>query len=295
MDWQEELISLYLIICKYYEEKLWVYCQRMSSYSNLSFKDEEVIVIYLFGIMKGHRNVKAIYNYTKDHLSHFFPDLKAYEGYNHRLNQVVDTFIPLIEEIQKDFPTGNILSDIYLMDSMPIMLAKSKRSSKAKVAPAIANKGYCASKDEYYYGVKLHILGLRNPNSLPIPDYIGVSSASEHDLAVFRQIEPYLCNGEIYMDKAYHDNLLKRLAKEEKNLDIYTPIKKKSGELYIDTFDQWLSTAISKIRQPIESLFNWLEEKTGIQRASKVRSYNGLMIHVFGRLAAGIIMLSTRS
>jgi len=51
------------------------------------------------------------------------------------------------------------------------------------------------------------------------------------------------------------------------------------------------SRAVSKIRQPIESLFNWLIEKTEIQRASKVRSTKGLMVYVFGRLAAAYIPL----
>ncbi len=45
-------------------------------------------------------------------------------------------------------------------------------------------------------------------------------------------------------------------------------------------------------RQPIESLFNWINEKTGIQRASKVRSYQGLLVYAFGRLAAAMLLLS---
>ncbi len=40
------------------------------------------------------------------------------------------------------------------------------------------------------------------------------------------------------------------------------------------------STAVLKIRQPIEALFNWLIEKTDTQRASKVRSSNGLIIQI---------------
>ncbi|MDD2278380.1 MAG: transposase, partial [Bacteroidales bacterium] len=51
------------------------------------------------------------------------------------------------------------------------------------------------------------------------------------------------------------------------------------------------STAVSRVRQPIESFFNWLEEKAGIQRASKVRSTNGLLVHVFGRLAVAFMCL----
>ena len=37
---------------------------------------------------------------------------------------------------------------------------------------------------------------------------------------------------------------------------------------------------------------SWLEEKTGIEVASKVRSYKGLMVHVFGRLAAAMALLA---
>ena len=51
------------------------------------------------------------------------------------------------------------------------------------------------------------------------------------------------------------------------------------------------SAAVSRIRQPIEALFNWLIEKTDIQRVSKVRSIKGLMVYVFGRLVAACISL----
>ena len=47
-------------------------------------------------------------------------------------------------------------------------------------------------------------------------------------------------------------------------------------------------SAISRVRQPIETLVGWIEEKTGIECAGKVRSYNGLMVHVFGKLAAAM-------
>ena len=75
------------------------------------------------------------------------------------------------------------------------------------------------------------------------------------------------------------------------NLLMLTPINKARGQAYWDAADQLWSTAVSRVRQPIESLFNWIEQKTGIQRASKVRSSNGLLVHVFGRLAAAMWLL----
>ena len=70
---------------------------------------------------------------------------------------------------------------------MPIIMAKAQRSGNAKVAPELANKGYNATKKTYYYGVKLHILGIRQP-ALPLPDYIGVTAASEADINVLKEL-----------------------------------------------------------------------------------------------------------
>lgn len=292
MDWQVRLITLYEFICKQYREDLWVYCQRFSPYTDLSFSDEEVLCIYLWGVMDKRREIKDIYDYTRRHLHEWFPRLPSYGGYVQRLDRVAGVFAPLLGALQETFPETQVLREVRLMDALPIRLAHAKRSTRACVAAELANKGYCASKGEYYYGVKLHVLGLRRPGTLPLPDCIGLSPASDHDLAVFRQIAPQLHGGELYFDKAYADGLLAQAAKAEQDLALFTPVKKAKGQAYLDAADQWLSTAVSRVRQPIESLFNWLEEKTGIQRASKVRSYNGLLVHVFGRLAAAMWLLA---
>jgi hypothetical protein len=46
-----------------------------------------------------------------------------------------------------------------------------------------------------------------------------------------------------------------------------------------------------RVNRLSEALFNWLIEKTDIQRASKVRSTRGLTVHIFGRIAAVYIFL----
>lgn len=292
MAWQDRFITLYLYICTHYQSHLWVYCQRLGPYADLSFSDEEVICIYLWGIMEKRREIRQIYDHTERYLKDWFPLLPSYGGFVQRLNRVADVFVPLIEQLQQDFPQAGVLKEIRLMDSMPICIAKAKRSGSARVAQGLANKGYCASKDMYYYGVKLHVLGQRRPGTLPLPEYLGLTPASDNDLATFRQIAPQIQGGEIYLDKAYADALLAQAAKDEQALAIRTPVKKKKQQDFLEVIDHWLSVAVSRVRQPIESLFNWIEEKTGIQKASKVRSINGLQVHVFGRLAAAMYLLA---
>ena len=292
MDWQLQLITLYEYVYHCYHNELWVYSQRMSNNSKPIFTDVEAITIYLFGLINKHRELSDIYRYTCNHLLDWFPNLPAYGVFVRRLNFLCDVFPALVEKTVSNLPQQGVLKDIKLIDSMPIILAGAKRSAQAKVAAEFANKGYCASKSIYYYGVKLHILASRRPGKLPNADYIGLTPASENDLKALEIILPQLHHGELYADKAYIKQLLMEAAKQIQNFHIHTPIKKKKGQqTELDYLQKLFSTAVSSVRQPIESLFNRLDQKTGIQTASKVRSYQGLITHVFGRLTAAMLCL----
>lgn len=292
MNWQDLLISLYVYICQSHQTHLWMYGQRLSNNANPDFSDEEVLTLYVFGIIQKRTNVQDIYTYTQDHLKAWFPTLPSYPGYVQRVNRLYAAFPALVEQILDDFPTQGVFAQVGLIDSMPIVLANGKRSGSAQVASEFANKGYCSSKEMWYYGVKLHILGLKREGRMPKPDYIGLTPGAENDLTALRPLLPQLTNFELYGDKIYADQTLKVSLEKEQNLRLYTPVKKKKGQDKIAFADQLRSTAVSRMRQPIESLFNWIEEKTGIQMASKVRSYNGLIVHVFGRLAAACFLLA---
>ena len=295
MNWQEQLITTYLYVCKHYHEKLWVYCQRMSNHSDLSFTDEEVITIYLFGIIDGKTDISKIYKYTDRHLRAWFPKLPSYEAYVQRLNKVSEVFAPLLEMIvSQSLKQGAFKNDTaWIMDSFPVALAKQGHRFNAKVAPDIASTGYCSSKNLYFYGVRVHIVGRSQPRTLPYPEYIGVIGANMHDAKAFEQISPELFDNDFYGDKAFKlSNKTEQELYYKQHLIMFTPIKKKKGQKCLDAAEKLYSTAVSKIRQPIESLFAWLDRVSGIESASKVRSTAGLMVHIFGRLAAAIFFWS---
>lgn len=293
MDWEIELISLYVFVCNHYRNKLSNYCQRMSNYVNLQFSDEEAITLYLYGIIEGCRTIKSIHRYAQKHLMNWFPCLPNYGAFDQRINKLHDLFAPLVNVLSTELTDAlNLESLTGLIDSMPIIMAQRGRRFQAKVAPEIATKnGYCATKMLYYYGVKLHAIASRNPGALPVPACLGLTDAGMHDRKAFEQIMPFLPPTMLtcYADKAYQ--VQSEAIHQEQHVMLLTPVKKEKGQDVLDVADQWLSTAISQIRQPIESLFNGVNEKTGIQMASKVRSYQGLMVHVFGRLAAALFIM----
>ncbi len=295
LAWQLTLIRIYLFVCTCYRQQLWTLAQRLSNNHQPRFTDQEVLTIYLFGIIQKRRTIREIYDYTGDHLADWFPEMPSYGGYIQRLNRLSALFAPLIAEALVRVPRKEASRCVGLVDSMPIIVAHEKRSSHAKVAPELADKGYCASKQSFFYGVKLHIIGQRRRAAMPVPAWIGLTSGSENDLMALRQVLPRLKGGQLYGDKAYADGPMQARLAREQDLEMLTPAKKKRGQPYLSAAQQLWSEAVSRVRQPIESLFSWINEKTGIQCASKVRSYRGLLVHVFGRLAAAMLLLTFNS
>lgn len=291
MDWQTRLVTVYVMVCDIFDQDGFRhYLQRMSNNKNTTLTDEEVLTILLFGIMSHRSNIKSIHSFAVNHLEEWFPNMIAYEAFIRRIDQMgesLPTFLQILIEKKCDL---QISSRFKLIDSFPIVMAGARRSHQAKVAPEIANKGFCATKNLYYYGVKLHVLAGDRDGCLPVPEYIGLSSASEHDLNVLKIIAEELGGNDIFCDKAYDDVETRRNLKKQ-NSNLVTPIKLEKGQKKLDSADKIYSTTVSSIRQPIEALFSWIQEKTGIQCASKVRSYKGLMVHVFGKLSASVMLM----
>ncbi|MDD5581110.1 MAG: IS982 family transposase [Methylobacter sp.] len=199
---------------------------------------------------------------------------------------MADVFAPLLEIIQQEQEEKN-QGHVWLMDAFPVALAKQGNRFKARVARELADAGYCSTKKLYYVGVRVPSVGRRQAGALPNPEYRGVTGASCHDGTVFDQIRPELNHTELYGDKAYHRSDAKEV-NETQHLTVLTPVKKPKGQRYLEPQDQWLSTAVARVRQPIETLFGGIEQQTGSECAGKVRSYSGLMVSVFGKWAAAL-------
>lgn len=294
-DKDDKLVRIYFYICDKFEE-LQFYCERFSNNCNPEFTDQEIMTIYLYTMHhEGHTKAKHIHRFASEYLKSWFPKLGSYQAFNNRLNRLGGAFSRLVEILLKDFQPEDCCLDQSLLDSMPIMTCSGKR--KGKVATEITDKGFCSTKGMYYYGLKLHLLGFRRIGKLPHPEQILFTPASVNDVTVFKEAWSGIVNRTFWGDKIYFVNELNEHMLKHLNSEMFTPVKAIKGmpeviKQRIKAANDLFSTAVSKVRQPIEAIFNWLIEKADIQKASKVRSTKGLMIHAFGRLAAAFITLA---
>jgi hypothetical protein len=290
-----KLVEIFFYVSDAYEKELKFSCERFSNNSCPDFTDQEIMTVYLFCQNQEQRTkIKQIYKFADEYLRSWFPKLPSYAAFNNRINRLSEAFRLLMDSLLRTHQPPDCSTYESLLDSLPVITCSGKRVGK--VAPELTEKGYCSTKSMYYYGLKLHTLAFRRANQLPFPEQLLITAASENDLNVFRNAWSNIENRTFFGDKIYHDHdFFKRLFATQ-NTVMMTPVKAVKGQSEWEkqhdrAANDLFSKAVSKVRQPIEGWFNWLIEKTDFQRASKVRSAKGLLVHVFGKLAAAFIYL----
>ncbi len=269
--------------------------QRFSNNKHPKFTDQQTLTMYIYCTTYEKRlTIRDMYDFTRAYLSNYFVNLPSYVAVCTRISRLAPAFVALQNRVAELNLSRESSERLYsLMDSMPIVACSGKRC--AKVARDIADKGFCSTKSMYYYGVKLHTLAYHKRGTLPVPESMILTPASECDLNVFRDSWTAVHDRVFVADKIYQDADNERFIKESCNCELLSPIKysrntaeqiKQRNKAADDLFNR----SVSSIRQPIESLFSWLIEHTNIQRASKVRSTSALIAFVFGKVAAAILV-----
>lgn len=288
---ETKLIELYLLICRLYDNQPVLKEQRLSNNHEPLFSDQELLTMYIFGHLQGHTQQRRIFDYFFDHWHEWFPLLPAYKTVNHRLNQLAPAFELLIEQVLLTAAWQIQATDDRLVDSVPVMLARGTRANRARVAPELADTGFCATKQQHYRGVKLHLIAARRIKTLPLPEKIHLSVASQHDLATLRELSPHLPAGSgLFADKAYF-HAATAIAAKEQDWFLLASYKRHRNEPEKEVPTLY-NRFVSAIRQPLESLFGWMIEKTNLQNASCVRSSSGLKVHCLGKLAVACLLLT---
>lgn len=286
---ENQLIQLYLFVCQIYDTRFQTCFQRLSNNKQPTFTDQEIICIWFFGHLNEKFQKKQIYNFIVDYWADWFPQLPSYQTFSYRLNLLEQSFQTIGAELFKILRDGQIPELDHLIDSFPVMLAQNGHAYSARVAREIANVGYCSVKKTYFHGVRLHTIAARRFAQLPLPSQIWLCEASHHDLTAAKEQQLALPNTTLIADLAYPEPEFEQSLNGQ-NTRLYTGRKKPKGK-DLTKFEKYHNRLIAKFRQPIESLFNWINEKTQIQKATKVRSTDGLLLHCWGKLAVAFFLL----
>jgi hypothetical protein len=283
------LIEIYLFVCHVYDTSSQTCYQRLSNNRVPDFTDQELITIWFFAHVEGCFEKKRMHRLIAKYWRDWFPRLPSYQTFVLRLNRLEPTFQTCGALLSGALAAHHTPEFDHLVDSLPVMLASHGHSYRARVGREIADIGFCAAKKTRFHGVRLHLIAQRRTGRLPLPHQAWLCAASHHDSQAFIQQQPVVPATALFGDLAYPTpEIVAHLTAQQTKL--IAPIKKPKGkELTLN--EKYYNRLVRRIRQSVESLFNWIQEKTQIQRASKVRSTDALLIHCWGKLAVAFFLL----
>lgn len=112
--------------------------------------DAEVLTMEIVGEMEGKDSDAAIWRYFDGHWREWFPEIGSYPNFaKHCANlrwmkeKVMATLFPAD-------------SGLHIIDGVPIRLCHLARSYRCKSLREYTDFGYCAAKDEHYWGLRGH-------------------------------------------------------------------------------------------------------------------------------------------
>ena len=213
-------------------------------------KDAEIISIQLLIESLGNTQNSG-YLYLKAN----YPNLANYVERS-RFNRLVSALFTVIKTIRTKMPR-NENSECKIVDSFPLVVNKFGRAHFGKRLREYSSYGYCASKKETYYGMKVHVVTDLYGNPI---DYL-LTKASVDDRDALYELSDMVNIQTLFGDKGYVGNISEEL-KNEKSINLYALKRGNSKKPLPKPF----RNMISKFRRRIESTFNQLIEHFDIER-----------------------------
>jgi len=117
--------------------------------------------------------------------------------YNRRLHALASWLEAMLVLLGELFAKG----EVFIIDSLPLPVCKRVRARRCKKVRGKAFCGYCAAKQEKFFGRRLHLVC----TSAGIPVSFALLEASHHDLTPLHELCYVLPEGScLYGDKGYN-------------------------------------------------------------------------------------------
>jgi len=196
--------------------------------------------------------------------------------FNRRLHALADWLPLLLDLLGAVFATG----EAFVLDSMPVPVCRRARAGRCRKVRGRAYRGYCAAKEEKFFGWRLHLIV--TPQGIPLS--FDLLPASLHDLTPVHELAERLPAGAwLYGDKAYNSADDEAMLEGETGVRL-VPIRK--ANMAPNPIDE--RVGLRRYRKQIEGVNSQLEA-WGVQRLH-ARTNEGFMLKMWASLFALLCM-----
>ena len=216
--------------------------------------DSEVITMEIVSEFLGLDQDKAIWQYFKRHWGHFFPEMPDRTNFARQAANLHVIKRMLQEKLAGLL--GACQDQLHIIDGLPMPVCKFARAYFSPLFKGDAAYGYCASKQERFYGFRGHI----------VISSIGVITSATFAAANIdeRDVCPGLVRnlrGLLLGDKGYIRPCLKEEL-ELTHLHLLTPVRENMQEDRPYDFVKWITSS----RRLVETVIGQLSERFHIEK-----------------------------
>jgi hypothetical protein len=155
MSIEEFIISVFCLIDDQLESLLNGKRLRQRGFTT-KLSDSEVITMEIVGEFLGFDQDKAIWLYFKQHWNYFFPKMPDRANFARQAANLHILKRRLNEKLAELL--GAYQDQLHIIDGLPIPVCKCARAHFSRIFKGDAAYGYCASKQEHFYGFRGHIV-----------------------------------------------------------------------------------------------------------------------------------------
>jgi hypothetical protein len=250
-------------VCSYLYDK---YCPasiyKRRNVEQTQVSDIKILALLCLQIISNTQSQREFFRRAKQFIPHQLELDRT--RFNRRAQQLLPVVIAIRQGLTCEFAqTGQIA----IIDSLPNPLCQKVRNKRAKIFPGLANIGYNATKNMYFYGFKTHLAVTTNGYILNYD----VTSASVTQAAT-TLIEGCPCPF-VLADVGYVGQKLKEKFRKMGYL-FWTPYRSNMQDA-----KKHNNRALKRLRRTIESRFSILVDNYGIER-NLTRSLVGFWLKI---------------
>lgn len=268
MNLEDTIIHIYLRVEQKYHA-ITGGCRIRAHGFNPGLSDAEIITMEIVGEIQGRHEDKAIWRYFRDHWPDWFPALGSYKNFTKHAANLVWIKERMMTEL---FPAHDA---VHIIDGVPMPVCHKARANRCRTFEDIAAWGYCAAKDEYYFGLRGHPVINLKAQVVAFP--LTPANAGERDVLsdLINKIKGILLGDKGFISEKWKEVL--RL----NGVDLQTPLRDNMPDIRPEKEVK----VILRTRRLVETVIGILTEKFSIA-SIKARDLWRLSSRIYRKLLA---------
>lgn len=192
-------MELQIIVFYFFADEV-LKANRLYDNPQVRMTNAEVITAVLTAAQFFHGNQRTAAAFLREH--HYIPNFLSEGRFNRRLHRIPIAIWQKLFSILSEYFKSQHASNQYIVDSFPIPVCDHIRIFRSKIFKGEQYRGYIASKNRYFYGLRVHLVATTNQEPV---EWI-VTPGAQSDINAFKDLNLDLpTDATLYADKAYTD------------------------------------------------------------------------------------------